>query len=599
MRILFSFIALSLSISNYACDCFDYEDNFFKNASSSYQINNLVLVDTVYTDGEYNSKYTRAILLEKWDDSDFEIGDTLLIEGQNGANCGDNMNFEKGDTLVISTGTSINYLMGDCGINYLLIENGQNAGRSIAEIKAKIESGDDRIHKDFWKPFIENTHSVYQYIENGDTFYQHLNIEALEEGFYTDDTLWFSNMQMDCRTSTMATMQVSAYYHPSPYMISFDENDLMTYKDPFNNHQFKFDAFADSTSFSARNEVFIFLDTITIENILDTIDSVKHFIFSYEDAEPHHMSLSKHYGFTKWHNFSAYTRADEEEAYRDLILIEQIDKKDSNQIKHFPLEFEDYFHLNAGDTRLWKDESLDWELLIDEFEYILDSITLAIHSEDSAYYEFTRTEYDSLGNFDTSYTGKEVYYKNEYEPILRASSKQTLIGLPIAYDSSAILFKTNYKKDQGQIGFHLWTTDKSIYGCSIGTIADLSENFTFDTDFGLSAIGYASWGVYGKKIIGGIINGIEYGIISIPTSIEELTKNPINIFPNPSTGIFSLVLENSSIHEITVFDLKGSVIYQEAVQGHYASFELDKEGLYILQIKDNQSIRRKKLIVNH
>lgn len=61
----------------------------------------------------------------------------------------------------------------------------------------------------------------------------------------------------------------------------------------------------------------------------------------------------------------------------------------------------------------------------------------------------------------------------------------------------------------------------------------------------------------------------------------------LNIFPNPSNGVFTIDLPNDKIQEskINLFDYKGSLITQKNVHSFPASFEIKNSGIYILKVE--------------
>lgn len=139
-----------------ACRCADYyEPDFYKNVlHAKYYC--LAVFDTFEYIQELSGQRGYFKLIDTVGDFDSviwdfnsTIGDTIVIEGQNGFNCGEGLNkFSLGDTLflALSNGYHRNYekdtfyLPGLCGKYYQKITNGQNDGLSIGEIKDKIES---------------------------------------------------------------------------------------------------------------------------------------------------------------------------------------------------------------------------------------------------------------------------------------------------------------------------------------------------------------------------------------------------------------------------------------------------------------------------
>ncbi len=82
------------------------------------------------------------------------------------------------------------------------------------------------------------------------------------------------------------------------------------------------------------------------------------------------------------------------------------------------------------------------------------------------------------------------------------------------------------------------------------------------------------------------------------TDIKPVIKgNNIILYPNPSTGIFNVVLERD--FKVSVMNIQGVVIEKLDVNNQTKSIDLSKhpQGLYILHFEDKESIYTKKVIV--
>ena len=70
-----------------------------------------------------------------------------------------------------------------------------------------------------------------------------------------------------------------------------------------------------------------------------------------------------------------------------------------------------------------------------------------------------------------------------------------------------------------------------------------------------------------------------------------MNKKKINIYPNPSNGIFNI--ENDNITKIEIFDLVGKLILKQENEFGVSSFDLNQypAGIYLIKIlnKNNQS----------
>jgi len=149
MRIITFFGLLIIAKIGLACSCYPYEPNFYKNISNS-TYNCLAVFDTMDSSFEYDGLQGQTgyfILIDTIGNFNSNIGDTIIVTGQDGLNCGEMLNgFSRGDTMFLALSNGFYetfekdtfYLEGFCGKHYLKIENGQFAGLTISEIKTKI-----------------------------------------------------------------------------------------------------------------------------------------------------------------------------------------------------------------------------------------------------------------------------------------------------------------------------------------------------------------------------------------------------------------------------------------------------------------------------
>ncbi|MDX2172896.1 MAG: T9SS type A sorting domain-containing protein [Bacteroidota bacterium] len=87
--------------------------------------------------------------------------------------------------------------------------------------------------------------------------------------------------------------------------------------------------------------------------------------------------------------------------------------------------------------------------------------------------------------------------------------------------------------------------------------------------------------------------------VSTCTGIQSIINNEqlsINVYPNPSNGVFTFDLETTST--ITIIDLLGKVIYTKELQSgtHDINLSTSKNGIYILKAKSNGTVKTVRLI---
>ena len=113
----------------------------------------------------------------------------------------------------------------------------------------------------------------------------------------------------------------------------------------------------------------------------------------------------------------------------------------------------------------------------------------------------------------------------------------------------------------------------------------------------------------GQKITA--ISGIVYGAnsnykleprsktdILLATGLETVTysNNNLTMYPNPSTGLLNMNLENAGT--LSIFDMNGRLVYQTATKGGLNQFNLNlTNGLYNVQFTDKISVKNQKLII--
>jgi len=148
-KIFFFILSFALICRVLACSCAPYEPDFYKNVSGNTS-NCFAVFDTLdynFTFEGLESQTAYLILLDTINSIGSEIGDTIVITGQDGFNCGEILTgFNRGDTMVFALHKGFYYqferdtfyLDGVCGKHYLKIENGHHNELTMSEIKDKI-----------------------------------------------------------------------------------------------------------------------------------------------------------------------------------------------------------------------------------------------------------------------------------------------------------------------------------------------------------------------------------------------------------------------------------------------------------------------------
>src|SRR5690606_29448561 len=81
--------------------------------------------------------------------------------------------------------------------------------------------------------------------------------------------------------------------------------------------------------------------------------------------------------------------------------------------------------------------------------------------------------------------------------------------------------------------------------------------------------------------------------------LNENVANQVQIYPNPSSGEFTLSLPNSNQYQVTVYAIDGKVIQTETVNGSVYSFKLNTtaNGMYLLEISGTDFLERHRILV--
>ncbi len=82
------------------------------------------------------------------------------------------------------------------------------------------------------------------------------------------------------------------------------------------------------------------------------------------------------------------------------------------------------------------------------------------------------------------------------------------------------------------------------------------------------------------------IHRIFEGFVSVAT-LEEMSKeeNGIKVYPNPNTGIFTVVLKNAYKGNFSVFDQQGRAVKSGTLDGKKTTLHLDlPSGMYFLLV---------------
>ena len=148
MRAILFLAFVFLSGKGFPCSCYlPWSDNFYENVRQK-TINGVVRLDSTFTDSSqfHPVPMGHFTLLESFNFTDKINGNTILMIGQDGANCAEWLyKFSIGDTLVVALAKSLGqyyipWSFYGCGVHYLKLTDGRHNGLTINQIRTKIDS---------------------------------------------------------------------------------------------------------------------------------------------------------------------------------------------------------------------------------------------------------------------------------------------------------------------------------------------------------------------------------------------------------------------------------------------------------------------------
>lgn len=94
--------------------------------------------------------------------------------------------------------------------------------------------------------------------------------------------------------------------------------------------------------------------------------------------------------------------------------------------------------------------------------------------------------------------------------------------------------------------------------------------------------------------LGNCNSGVVPGIIS-GKAMEEVAEKSIAVFPNPNSGVFTVILKNIEASEIRIIDQSGRIVSQKKIQGSTSnniSFQIPKaaKGMYMIQAISKEGV---------
>ncbi len=113
-------------------------------------------------------------------------------------------------------------------------------------------------------------------------------------------------------------------------------------------------------------------------------------------------------------------------------------------------------------------------------------------------------------------------------------------------------------------------------------------------------INYVAEGIYTVRIIGAenCISDFSEGIDAIVTTQDIIDEEKIHVFPNPSSGLFTLELDpDLEVNHITIYNLAGKEIYQQKGISRNIDLSHLPKGQYFIRMQMHQGYGIKKITI--
>lgn len=94
----------------------------------------------------------------------------------------------------------------------------------------------------------------------------------------------------------------------------------------------------------------------------------------------------------------------------------------------------------------------------------------------------------------------------------------------------------------------------------------------------------------------GAQTGIDNIVIDIVVKENILTESNVSVYPNPSSGLVYIEVEEASI--VRVYDIAGRIIETQKLNGRETMNFTQSKGLYIIQVETNGKISNHRVIIN-
>ena len=91
-----------------------------------------------------------------------------------------------------------------------------------------------------------------------------------------------------------------------------------------------------------------------------------------------------------------------------------------------------------------------------------------------------------------------------------------------------------------------------------------------------------------------------YSVTTITGIAENILLTTINIYPNPTTGIFNLQMNRNENVQIKITNVLGNSVYQSNSTSPNCQIDLSSQanGVYFISIQTNEATANKKIVIS-
>ncbi len=192
---------------------------------------------------------------------------------------------------------------------------------------------------------------------------------------------------------------------------------------------------------------------------------------------------------------------------------------------------------------------------------------------------------------DTTATDGVIILDESDPYVIQGLDLGSWIDIPFVNPTSLI---NGYAYELGVAGFQ-HPTDTSYIGVN-GPMMYAGEHSSFD-ELGLStqSAGVSTW--YYITQCPMIRMNFDPSTVS---AIDNLSKNTINIYPNPSNGIFTISFDDNKRYDIIVNNMLGQTVYASSNNTASALIDLTSfdKGIYTVELKNNNKTYTEKVVID-